>query len=152
MSVSIRRARRQDIDTLLSIESAAFTGDRLSRRSFHRHVESETASLLVAEAGGQIAGYALLFHRRGGQSARLYSIAVSEPFKAKGIGRALLEATEAQARALRRSLLTLEVREDNDRAAELYRKAGYAGAEKIANYYEDGAPALRLRKSLESKS
>jgi|SRR5690606_20804719 len=151
MSADIRPARMSDIDALLAIEDAVFEGDRLSRRSFLRHMDSKTASLLVAELEGRVAGYALLFHRQGSRSARLYSLAVAEQFASRGIGRRLLEATEARARALGRTVLSLEVREDNERAGQLYLQAGFRQVAKISNYYEDGATALRLHKALENE-
>jgi len=151
MSADIRPARMSDIDALLAIEDAVFEGDRLSRRSFLRHMDSKSASLLVAELESQVAGYALLFHRQGSRSARLYSLAVAKPFTSRGIGRRLLEATEARAFTLGRTVLTLEVREDNELADRLYRQAGFREVAKIPDYYEDGATALRLHKALEKE-
>ena len=148
MHADIRPARASDIDTLVSIENSVFDSDRISRRAFRSHVASGTASLLVAETDGAVAGYALLLYRRGARIARLYSIAVATGHASAGIGRGLLAAAETAARAKDSPILRLEVREDNARAIELYKRAGYRPIGRRENYYEDGAPALRLEKDL----
>jgi len=43
---------------------------------------------------------------------------------------------------------TLEVRADNARAIALYEERGYEKFGTVADYYEDGASALRYRKRL----
>lgn|SRR5690606_4319561 len=151
MSADIRPARASDIDALLAIEDAVFEGDRLSRRSFNRHLESETALLLVAEEAGELAGYALLFHRRGEQVVRIYSLAVAPKFMSQGVGKRLLAAAEERAAAMQRAVLSLEVREDNERALQLYQGVGFQQMKRLPGYYEDGVAALRLNKAVEAK-
>jgi ribosomal protein S18 acetylase RimI-like enzyme len=151
MSADIRPARASDIDALLAIEDAVFEGDRLSRRSFIRHLDSETALLLVAEEAGEVAGYALLFHRRSDRIVRIYSLAVAPKFMSRGVGKRLLAAAEREASAMNRSVLSLEVREDNERALQLYEGAGYLQMKRLPAYYEDGAGALRLNKVVGAK-
>src|SRR5688572_15453399 len=51
----------------------------------------------------------------------IHDIAVSPAARGKGIGRKLLEAVAAEARALGCGKVTLEVRSDNQRAMALYR-------------------------------
>lgn len=147
-AVAMRQAEPGDVRQLLAIEHAAFATDRLSARSLRALVGAESAALVVAAAGPRIAGYAAVLFRRRSRVARLYSIAVAADFAGRKLGRHLLGAAEAQ--ALRRGCerLRLEVRLDNPAAAALYRKAGYLGIGERADYYEDGAPALRFEKAL----
>lgn len=151
MSADIRPARASDIDALLAIEDAVFEGDRLSRRSFNRHLDSETALLLVAEETGEVAGYALLFLRRSDKIVRIYSLAVAPKFMSRGVGKRLLAAAEERASSMKRRVLSLEVREDNERALQLYEGAGYQKMKRLPGYYEDGVAALRLKKGVEAK-
>jgi [ribosomal protein S18]-alanine N-acetyltransferase len=44
--------------------------------------------------------------------------------------------------------MTLTVRLDNTPAIALYRKLGFARERRINGYYDDGAPAWRVRMSL----
>ena len=144
----LRDARPSDLDGLLVLE-AMFPGDRLAPRQFRRHLASPTARLRVAEREGALAGYALLFLRRGSGVARLYSIAVDPAQRGAGLGALLLADAERQARDARRGELRLEVRSDNDAAIALYRRAGYRERGRSADYYEDGCAALRFAKVLE---
>ncbi|WP_309084026.1 GNAT family N-acetyltransferase [Chelativorans sp.] len=148
MDADIRPARASDIDTLVSIENSVFGSDRISRRAFRNHIGSKTALLLVAERNGAVAGYALSLYRKGSRPARLYSIAVADGHGSSGVGRALLAAVEKEAITRGRAAIRLEVREENARAIELYRRAGYRNFGRRDTYYEDGAAALRFEKHL----
>ena len=148
---TLRDARGADLDRLLALE-AMFPGDRLSPRQFRRHLASPTARLRVAERGGALAGYALVFLRRGSSAARLYSIAVDPLQRGHGLGAALLADAEQQARAAGCTALHLEVRCDNAAAIALYRRAGYRERGVRPGYYEDGCAALCLTRRLEPAS
>ncbi len=146
--VALRDARPCDLERLLALE-AMFPGDRLSARQFRRHLSSPTARLRVAEFDGALAGYALLFVRRGSAVARLYSIAVDPAQRGAGLGALLLADVEQLARNAGRGILRLEVRADNVAAIALYRRAGYREQGRIPGYYEDGCDALRFDKALD---
>lgn len=146
--IVIRKAGPADLADLLRIENSVFAGDRISRRSFRRFLDSAGACLLVAGGAEGIAGYVLLLLRRGTALARLYSLAVSPECKGQGLGAKLLEAAEAAAFDHDRIVLRLEVREDNTGARTLYDRTGYKALGRVADYYEDGCAALRLEKLL----
>jgi GNAT superfamily N-acetyltransferase len=55
----------------------------------------------------------------------IHDIFVDASMRGEGIGRMLLEQIETKARELNCCRLTLEVREDNQPARHLYRKAGF---------------------------
>lgn len=148
MSVTIRPARPTDIDALAALEARVFAGDRISRRSMRRLAASPTATLLVAEAAGAVAGYAVALFRAGSRTARLYSIAVDPATAPGGTGRALLAAVEKGASGRGATAMRLEVRVDNARAIALYERAGYRPAGRRAGYYADGADALLYSREL----
>jgi ribosomal-protein-alanine acetyltransferase len=147
-SLHIRPARHDDLDAIEAIENRVFETDRLSRRSIRHFIEGDTASLLVAERGGKVAGYALVAFRSGSTLARLYSLAVSPEAAGGGLGRDLLAAVEAQATARGSSVLRLEVRAANVAAIRLYERKGFRRFGIHREYYEDGADALRYEKRL----
>lgn len=142
----IRPATLADIDALDRIETAVFSTDRISRRSFRTLIARPTAETLVAEIDGVVLGYAMILFRAGTGMARLYSLAVAPGQTGKGLGLDLLKAAEAAAIEHDRIVLRLEVREDNAAAIALYRKAGYRPIGRHADYYEDGMAALRFEK------
>jgi ribosomal protein S18 acetylase RimI-like enzyme len=148
MPAAIRPARASDIDALVAIENAVFATDRISRRSFRKLIERQTAETLVAEVEGAIAGYCMVLFRRGSGVARLYSIAVATGHAGSGVGRLLLETAEDTAFEHDRLILRLEVREDNARAIRIYEGNGYRRIGLEPDYYEDHAPALRYEKML----
>jgi len=145
----VRSAHYGDLPELLRLEDL-FPGDRLSRRSFLHLLQHGHADLLVSEGTDELVGDAVVLYRRESTTARLYSIVVTPLARRYGVGRALLEASEAAARAHGRTGMVLEVREGNSAALALYYRAGYRSIKHLPAYYQDGAAALRLRKSLNS--
>jgi [ribosomal protein S18]-alanine N-acetyltransferase len=120
----------------------------MSRRSLRRLLASQSAEILVAQAGVAIAGVAIILFRANSRIARLYSIAVAPEHTGRGIASALLARAETVTRSRRRLSLRLEVHESNHGAIELYGKAGYSQFGRHACYYEDSGDALRFEKAL----
>jgi [ribosomal protein S18]-alanine N-acetyltransferase len=147
----LRRAGIADIDALDALEQAAFSGDRMRRRQFLHHVQAPSSDLIVAMSQQRLLGYALLLRRRGIRSCRVYSIAVSPEARGQGLGAVLLERLERIARIHGLSEIRLEVRQDNATALALYESRGYQRFDARSGYYEDGADAWRLAKSLSPK-
>lgn len=146
----VRRAVATDEDALCALEQRVFCGDRLSRAQFRRHLDSDSALVLVCTDHGRLLGDAVVFFRRGATASRLYSLVAAPEARGRGVGRALLAAAERQSRRRRCSELRLEVRVDNERAIELYERAGYSRFGYRAEYYEDGCDAWRYHKTLGS--
>src|SRR5262245_14433163 len=144
----VRPAQASDLAALTALENRVFATDRVSRRSFGRLLATGNATMLVAEAGGQLAGYALVLFRDRTGIARLYSIAVAPEFAGRGIGANLVAAVEQAALARGAGRLRLEVNEANDRAVVLYRRLGYTEFGRHTHYYEDASNALRFEKRL----
>ncbi|SFR95672.1 ribosomal-protein-alanine acetyltransferase [Dyella sp. OK004] len=148
-AVRVRRAELSDLDDLVALEEQSFTSDRLSRAQFRRHLDSESAQVLVASANHRrFLGTAVVFFRKGSQRARLYSIATHAEARGKGVGSALLEAAEQTARRRHCRALRLEVRTDNHSAIRLYERLGYHCIGEHRGFYEDGSDAWRFEKML----
>lgn len=145
----IREARKADLPALLDIEARAFSGDRLSKRSFqHLLTKAHATTLVATDDGGTIAGYASLLFHEGTWIARLYSIAIAPEARGRGLSRALMEAALEAARTRDCAVLRLEVREDNAAARHLYDGMGFRVFGRHEDYYEDGEAALRMERSL----
>lgn len=146
----IRHARGADLDALLALEQQGFRGDRLSRRQYRHHLRNPRARLLAADAGGRLAGSALLLFRRGARVARLYSLAVDPAWRGHGVGRRLLDACEREAGRRGCTHVRLEVRVDNQAAQALYEGRGYRRTGQRVGYYEDGVDAWRYEKRIDA--
>lgn len=144
----IRPGRLDDLDALVALEGAAFPGDRMSRRSLRYMLTRAHASLLVDEEDGATRGYVLVLFNRATALARVYSIAVSDAARGKGVGKALLAAAEAAAADHDCVAVRSEVRIDNEASQGLFTAAGYRQFERVEDYYEDHAAALRYERQL----
>lgn len=148
-SARVRSAELSDLDDLVALEEQSFTSDRLSRAQFRRHLDSDSAKVLVASAGPhRLLGTAVVFFRKRSGVARLYSIAAHHAARGQGVGTALLDAVEQLARRRRCRALRLEVRADNAGAIRLYERLGYRRLYALAGYYGDGADGWRYEKLL----
>jgi ribosomal protein S18 acetylase RimI-like enzyme len=95
--------------------------------------------LLAAFDGGRLAGTVQLDHATPANQphrAEVRKLMVHPDFRRRGIARALMAAIEARARALHRSLLTLDTR-TGDSAEPLYASLGYQAAGIIPGYCLD---------------
>lgn len=147
--IRARNAERSDLDALLDLEHRVFASDRLSRRSLRRFLQSDTAQVIVADDGGQLAGAAVVLFRPNSAVARLYSIATAPHLTGRGIGTLLLAAAEEAALARDCTAMRLEVHATNQQAISRYRKSGYRQFGRHLAYYADGGDALRFEKRLE---
>ena len=92
--------------------------------------------LLVAEVDGKVAGAVQLdwdTNPNQAHRAEVRKLLVAPTFRRHGIARQLMQALEAQARQLPRSLLTLDTR-SGDHAQALYLSLGYVVAGSIPAY------------------
>jgi ribosomal protein S18 acetylase RimI-like enzyme len=90
-----------------------------------------TSLVFLAFAGATAVGVAVCFVGFSTFAARplinIHDLAVIPESRGQGIGRLLLERIEAKARDLGCCKLTLEVRDDNRRAQQLYQNFGFGG-------------------------
>lgn len=145
----IRPAAAHDLDALDALELSAFTQDRAERRAIRYAIRSPTITLLVAVGpGAALLGAVTVERRKGARRARLTSIATAPGQGGSGLGRALLEAAEADTLAHGHAALRLEVRADNAAGIRLYERAGYRRFGIVPDYYDDGADAWRYERVL----
>jgi ribosomal protein S18 acetylase RimI-like enzyme len=143
MSFEIEQADPQDCDAMLALfpRLASFDlpndrnpehlwrGDAEMLREWARGGISNCIVHVAKRPDGSIVGVTmvtlgpeLLSHA---PSAHLEAIAVSEKVEGKGVGKALLEASEASARQRGALSMSLHVFATNARARSIYERAGY---------------------------
>src|SRR6185312_6451623 len=147
--VRVRRGENTDLDELLKLEERTFDSDRLSRAQYRRHLDSDSAQVLVASAPhNHFLGAAVLLFRKHSTVARVYSLATQPQARHQGVGTALLQAAERAARRRGCRALRLEVQVGNAQAIKLYEQFGFERIGGHTRYYETGADAWRYEKLL----
>jgi [ribosomal protein S18]-alanine N-acetyltransferase len=134
--VGIRRARAEDLDDIERIEKKCFPGRiAYSRRQLAHLCLRANSSCLLETNGNTIRGFIIVTYRQGSNSAGLETIDVDPSFKKQGIGVRLLAAAHMDMKQHHIMTSQLEVSEGNERAIQLYKKAGYVEIERVSNYY-----------------
>ena len=124
----------QDIKKLALLDKACFSRP-WSENSFREELQNDIAVYYVAHDGERVVGYAGLW--RICDSADITNIAVLKEYRRQGIATALLKALIKKARELEMTSLTLEVRETNKGAIELYRSFGFEIIGRRKRFYQD---------------
>lgn len=146
----IRPMELGDINRILEIERDCFTTP-WSRESFIMEVEkNKLARYLVAELHGIVVGYGGMWLIVG--EAHITNIAVISSHRKLGIGKMILEGLVEICQKLEVESMTLEVRESNLPAQNLYKKYGFEPYGIRPNYYQDdNEDAIIMWKKLEDR-
>ncbi len=145
--VMLREMTGTDIPAVHGLERQLFPVDAWPLQMFVDELaQADTRRYLVAELRGQIVGYAGLMCIE--PISDVQTIAVVPEYEGHGIGSALLGELIAESRRRRAEDVLLEVRADNPRAQQLYRRFGFEQIHIRPRYYRDGVDALIMRLSL----
>jgi ribosomal protein S18 acetylase RimI-like enzyme len=112
---------------------------------------TETYRWLIAEAGGELAGYTCFDRSSLSKVAfDLYWIAVSQVHRGHGLGLNLMDRTARFIKAKRGTQIYAEIssREPYAAARAFYAKAGFREAARFADFYESGDDKLIFRLDL----
>ena len=133
--VFIRDMQLSDISDVLAIERISFTTP-LDIRSFEYELGYKDTILKVAVLNNQIIGYVCV--RTILDVTHILNLAVLPEFRRRGIGSMLLRDALNELKRLKPdiNLITLEVRESNTAAIELYEKFGFKVMGKRISYYD----------------
>lgn len=118
---------------LIAALMAATVEPAWSAESVAQLLATPGCSGLVAESADGPVGFALV--RVAAGEAELLSLGVLPPTRRRGLGRALVRAAAAFARAAGAAALHLEVAEDNAPALGLYGGLGFRPAGRRPGYY-----------------
>ena len=148
---SLRRFRWWDVEAAHALETELFP-DAWSVETFWSELAHvpETRHYVVAEDAGALVGYAGL--AVVGNQADVQTIAVAPAGQGQGLGRVLLDALVVEGRRRAATEVLLEVRDDNESAQALYRRAGFERIGVRRAYYQPGGTdALVLRLKLRGR-
>ncbi len=141
----IRRGRTGDVDDLIEIEELCFQERRFKRENILWILHNPYAVTFV-ECEDRMRGAVMILMDK--DTCRVLSIAVHPDFRLRGIGRALMAATEEHANSHEARLIKLEVSTKNRGAIEFYRKLGYETAGLMPHYYTWGDDAYAMWKKI----
>jgi len=148
-TVRVQVADQRSLQAIIDLEARSFIpSDRFARATW-RHLlgpahKRGSSLTLVALSGGQVVGALNALLRRGGHTARLYSLAVDPDQRGRGVG-GLLVRDLAERLPATITALSLEVRSSNAAARALYQRLGFIQQEELPRYYPDGGDGVRLR-------
>jgi ribosomal-protein-alanine N-acetyltransferase len=118
---------------------------RFSRRAMRRFAETAGAVTVVAEAEGDLAGFAIV--QMEGQVGYVVTLDVATAWRRQGLARRLMEETEARVRAAGGAAMELHVFVGNVGAVRFYEGLGW-GRGGVAGFYARGMDALVYAKRL----
>ncbi|MBC99299.1 MAG: ribosomal-protein-alanine acetyltransferase [Halobacteriovoraceae bacterium] len=147
-----RPAKISDIPKLVSLENSSFDSDQLTDRNFKYFIDLSHGEILVQELEGEISGYGVILFHRGTALSRLYSLAVDQKLRGKGLGKKLLLKLEKMAKDRGSTYLRLEVKSSNRSAIQLYESCGYRKFALKKDYYEDHEDAQCYEKKIRNLS
>lgn len=147
MRINIRQAEDKDIHEITTIESLT-SPDHWSENAIRHDVcENDNACVLVAEADGEIVGY--LDAWKVADEFQLCNVGVLESYRGNHIGQQFMDVLIGIAKELKCTVITLEVREKNIVARQMYDKNGFQVVGIRKNYYQnDSDNAILMDKEL----
>lgn len=147
MNIDIRQAEEKDIHKIATIELLTSPDPWSENAIYHDVCENKNACVLVAEFEDEIVGY--LNAWKVADEFQLCNIGVLKEYRRNHIGQQFIDVLIGIAKALKCSVVTLEVREKNLIARQLYEKNGFQTVGVRKNYYQnDSDNAILMDKEL----
>ncbi len=147
--IKYRLATIEDFDAVQALENECFKEPYSTEELLYEFKENPVNKIIVAEQDGKVVGFIdflITF-----TSSTIMQVAVTKDCRKNGIGTQLLSEMEKSFPKEIDDLvetITLEVRESNEAAKNLYLKNGYKIVVTKSNYYKDGENAIYMLKRL----
>ena len=143
--ISLREMTAADVPAVMPLEEQLFAPDTWTASMYRDELSmAGTRHYLVAENGEGIVGWAGLIAYE--DEAHVSTVGVVPDRQGEGVGAMLLDALLAEADR-RSPVVLLEVRADNDRAIELYRRRGFVEIGRRPRYYRpSGTDAVVMKR------
>jgi len=143
--MEIQTANIIDLGALRKLESVCFEKDAWPILDLIAVLTWPDIIRLKAVDSGEMIGFVAGDPRHSDGVAWISTIAVDPRFQRRGVGRALLQACEAQVKL---PTMKLSVRLSNYGAIAMYEKEGYRTTDIWRGYYNDGEDGLVMAKQL----
>jgi len=109
--------------------------------------EPKTLSYRVVTPADEMVGFVVVMVNENG-AAHLTTIGIAPEHRRRGLAKRLLDHTEKAIKNRDINTVMLEVRVSNTAAQKLYRENGYAIAQRISSYYNNGEDGFLMMKPL----
>lgn len=138
--MNIRRIEEKDLPIVLVLEKLLYK-DPWNEKNFESEIsQNDYAYMYVLEHEGVILGYAGFWLSY--EYATITKVSINPAVQRKGLGYYLFSYIMNKAIELGATSFSLEVRESNISAQNLYIKSGYRKEGKRKGYYSDGEDAI----------
>ena len=141
----LRSFRPSDLKQVKSLAERCL-GERYDPGIYSAIHKAYPGFFLVAYEDMQLIGFVLAAPDSG--SLRVLMLCVSEHYRRKGLGSALLQEASSSALAYGFKRIVLEVRVDNDPALQFYMRHGFVIDTMLAGYYTTGDDAYRMHRDI----
>lgn len=138
--IVIRKMDMSDIPYVYQEELKIFGKSLGEETLYHEILHNPLSKYFIALVDGKRAGYVGSWLTI--PNAEILNLFVSEPFRGKKIGTLLMNQVIAICQQYEIEVLTLEVRETNQYAIQMYLDLGFEVSHKRKNYYSDHEDAL----------
>ncbi len=149
MDIIIRKMEEKDLDRIMEIEKKAFTTPWTKESFILEITKNQLARYIVAEIDDVVVGYGGIWLIL--DEGHITNIAVDTDYRKMGAGNSLVEGLIHLSMERNISAMTLEVRETNIAAQNLYKKYGFVESGIRPKYYaDDNEDAIIMWKNLKS--
>lgn len=131
--IHIRFMEERDLEAVAAIEREAISPP-WSKNAFRDSLSLSHTIFLVAECGGELAGYCGAYQSL--EEAEITNVAVKKELRGQGIAKRLLLELFDIGKSRGAFAFTLEVRVTNQAAIHLYEKLGFESLGVRKNFYE----------------
>ena len=145
--VEIRDMTSLDLPKVMEIEYKTFIAPWNKEQMLYELNDNQYANLAVILNDNVVVGFYDYWHTF--DSATICQIAVEPMYQGHKFGSKLLEEIIKDAKAKKVRTLTLEVRKNNEKAVNLYKKYGFEQSLVKEKYYSNGDDALYMIKELD---
>tara|TARA_R110002050_G_scaffold256245_3_gene395079 strand:+ start:7321 stop:9252 length:1932 start_codon:yes stop_codon:yes gene_type:complete len=150
MTLSIRKSSKLDLPFLERIENDAFPQFQRSQlKAISSSIKNPNQEVLIAENEQHEAIGSLIIIKYK-KSVRIYSIAIVEAFRNKGVGSFLIEHAVQFAKQYQKERVLLEVHTGNEALINWYKSKGFKAIQEIEDYYAEGEAAIKMELRLDT--
>lgn len=132
--MEIRQHKNEDLKAIAQIESVSINPP-WSYNAICSFSECETSKILVAECENTVVGY--ITYSVVLDEVQIANVATHPDHRRKGVAQRLLNTLYESSKNANMAVITLEVRQTNIPAIELYTKCGYTEVGRRKNYYKN---------------